>query len=197
MVVIVVRAIELVEHSQEHGPGLYVASSGLRIRGQVVGLGEVPQLVERVDHQLGVLAGRIAEVQLTVAGESGVGEVGRSGEHGRVERVDHDERLAAQELVGEAAHLDGGGGVVDGTAKPVDESPGRVVGFDRESGQVAVVDEPERCRRATAAAPGGSAAFLAPAPRRRRTLGACSIFIGDQPESTRIQIRGRQRQLRW
>ena len=54
---------------------------------------------------MGVLPGRVTQVEFGVAGQPGVGEVGRPGQHRRQTGMFGDERFAVQEPVRKTADL--------------------------------------------------------------------------------------------
>src|SRR5581483_5773081 len=100
-------------------------------RSQVIQLRLLPQVVEPAAHLLDHRRCEVAEHELEVLRQPGVGEVGAAGDH-TVVGGEGDERLAVQETVAQPPHLDLVG------AQPVDQpvATGRVL--EREPEQVAV-----------------------------------------------------------
>ena len=99
-------AVQLEQHPQEHQPRRMRIPPARIQPGQVVGVGLGPEVLKPVLHQMGVLTGRVAEVQLGVTHQPRVGEVRRTGQHRRHLGMLGDVRLAVQEPLRVPAHLD-------------------------------------------------------------------------------------------
>jgi hypothetical protein len=126
-------AIELVEHPEEHDPRRVRAPPSLVEGREIVRFRLIPQLVEPVDDETGVLPRRIAEIQLTVPRQPGEGEVRRPRQHRRKPRVLGDERLAVQEALGVSPHLHPWRLACLGEAEPCHQRPRGRIGLDVES----------------------------------------------------------------
>src|SRR5690554_3782251 len=98
--------VPLPKHAEVDLVGRVLLEAPLVQTGQVVEFGFAPKLVEPIEHftYYAWLVG--AEVELEVAGEPGMREVGGAGQHTVGAGLD-DVRLAVQEPIGQAPHLDG------------------------------------------------------------------------------------------
>ena len=96
--------VELPQHPQIDELGSMGVEAGLKQRGQVVIDRLAPQFVEPLLHLAHHMGGVVAQIQLQVGGQPGIGEVGRPSHH-PMGAIAYQEGLAVQEPPFQATHL--------------------------------------------------------------------------------------------